>query len=1776
MRGEILKKGKRPAILVVGVATAVFLIVFNVIIPLLQKPIFATTGTSITKSTTSDFDQGTNTNTNTAGDEIKMTPNPRTAWYQTGGTWNYRKKIIIDHTKVPNTDQTDFPVLINLATDAELASHAQADGDDILITSDDQTTKLSHEIESYTTASGALVLWVKIPLLSHTYDTTVYMYYGNASATNQQSVNAVWSNGFLGVYHMNQTSGNLVNSVSASYTGTQSGTTSSTTGQIGSGTNFANGKYTISGLTIPAVVSYSAWFHRTSGAAGNIFSAGGFYSGLTTYWGNISFVYDNTVGSDIHVKSSNAPGAGWNYAAGRQSGSDVAIILNGTKTTAVGAGTSGNGQTNPVIGTWAAWDDFPGDIDEARISSVARSDDWSATEYANQNDPSTFYSLQAETAKTSVNIASNNISTDWYTINSTEQTAWKYRRQITIDHTKVPNTDQSEFPMLVKIVDETDPLFTKAQADGDDILFTNTSGNVKLSHELETFNTTTKELYAWVKIPVLKTATDTVIWLYYGNAAATSQQSATAVWSNGYAMVQHMKDTTTSTTSDSTSNANNGTKKAASDPVESTGKIGNAQTFNGTTSSIRTPDNTSLDVSQTGESFTVSAWIKRNGLQADYTPVFTKVGSGYISAGLGNASLVNRLYDGTNNPSTNSSAIADGSYVYGTYIRNKSDGKLYVYVNGSQDGAGVNDTTGDVSTAGGLGWIGNDREVGYDREYTGDLDEVRVASVARSADWIATEYNNQNSPETFASISKESGYYPVAGTAGWYPSTGSGWSSRQQVTIDHTKVPNTDQTDFPVLIKITNQSNGVFAGAQSDADDILFTSSNGTTKLSHEIETYTTTAGSKALWAWVKVPTLATATDTVLYMYYGNASATSQQNVTDVWSNGYAGVWHLDEASGSFQDSTSNNYDSTYFDRTYGASGKINKAANFATSGSLRVGDVTALNSTQHFTFDRWIYYNEFTHNTYTMLKYTADYAHYLTENINSGTIRLTIDNVSANFGYTNQANSGLTLSSWHHLVWVYDGTGATNADKIKMYVDGSQKSLSFTGTVSSVTSDYTGQSFAFSNGGPRHSLDETRVYSSSVNADWIATEYANQNSPETFMSFSMEASNISYASPTATGGGIIDTTWNGGWGTPNGFASTVTIPTNTSINYQMRSSAVGGSTDGDWTSWYDLGTATTTGTFSVATASMPAGITVGTNRYLQTKAVLASTDGASTPTMSDYTVSYLADVDAPTNPTTTTATVGGTPVTTATWVSSSTSPVFTFSGASDGGAGESGVAGYYIYYGTNASADPATYQAHVGAAGDNQTYNATGSTDGSHYYFRVKTADVAGNVSATATLFDLGFDTTLPTRPTFVASDPAGYTTVNSFDFTWPAGTDPNGAGGGASGVKWYEYKRATDGAWSHTADSATRTVAGVLAYQEGANAFYVRTIDNAGNTSSNYQQVTYYWSGVAPDKPTGLEVTPGVSDINLFTIHWHKPAVAPADPPIVGYYYSINAEPTVGNVTYKASTDDITTIGPDAYATLQGVNTIYVLSVNSAGNLSYEPAYVASATFTCVTVAPPIPTNVSLYDSSDRTLDRWMLTIQWQAGAGQDPSTFNHYAIYRSTDGLGFSLLATTTSTAYIDASGLNNSTTYFYNIKAVDNAGKESAQSSTVSKMPTGNYTTPPTILSGPTVTEIKVTGAKVSWTTDRASSSIVRYSSTPLTTGGTSASTGQFDLVTNHSVTLLGLNPGTVQYFQVQSLDEYRDYSQESAYSGTYSFSTLPAPAISSVKVANITLTTADIS
>ena len=123
------------------------------------------------------------------------------SWFNTA--WDFRKEIVLDHNKVA-ANQTNFPVLVSLGADANLQAHALANGNDILFTAADGVTKLDHQIERYSSVNGQLVAWVRIPALSAATDTTIYMYYGDAAAANQQNATAVWDANTVAVYHLDR------------------------------------------------------------------------------------------------------------------------------------------------------------------------------------------------------------------------------------------------------------------------------------------------------------------------------------------------------------------------------------------------------------------------------------------------------------------------------------------------------------------------------------------------------------------------------------------------------------------------------------------------------------------------------------------------------------------------------------------------------------------------------------------------------------------------------------------------------------------------------------------------------------------------------------------------------------------------------------------------------------------------------------------------------------------------------------------------------------------------------------------------------------------------------------------------------------------------------------------------------------------------------------------------------------------------------------------------------------------------------------------------------------------------------------------------------------------------------------------------------------------------------------------------------------------------------------------------------------------------------------
>jgi len=123
--------------------------------------------------------------------------------------YGHRMQIILKEDMIPGNDPLPgFPCLVS-ATDTILRTQINggvvqfADGKDICFTGQDMLSILDYEIESYDPLNGELIAWVRIPSLSPTQDTELYLYFNNPDALPQWDTVAVWSNQYTAVWHMN-------------------------------------------------------------------------------------------------------------------------------------------------------------------------------------------------------------------------------------------------------------------------------------------------------------------------------------------------------------------------------------------------------------------------------------------------------------------------------------------------------------------------------------------------------------------------------------------------------------------------------------------------------------------------------------------------------------------------------------------------------------------------------------------------------------------------------------------------------------------------------------------------------------------------------------------------------------------------------------------------------------------------------------------------------------------------------------------------------------------------------------------------------------------------------------------------------------------------------------------------------------------------------------------------------------------------------------------------------------------------------------------------------------------------------------------------------------------------------------------------------------------------------------------------------------------------------------------------------------------------------------
>jgi hypothetical protein len=325
---------------------------------------------------------------------------------------------------------------------------------------------------------------------------------------------------------------------------------------------------------------------------------------------------------------------------------------------------------------------------------------------------------------------------------------YRYRQQVTISG-GVPDADLAGFPALVRTTDGANHVFgNTASPLGHDVVFTAADGFTRLPHELEHFATGgASELDAWVKTDMTAGA-PTVLYMYYGGPDAADPY-ATQVWDGNYKMVQHLQETS-GTHVDSTSHGNNGTVSGAT--MDAVGKVDGADSFDGSNDYVSCGSDPSLKI--TGP-LTLEGWMRADELDGALHNIVGFSNSeqrGYKLAW--DNRNTNRIWFCVNDYRT----TPTGGYVYNTLLAYEplsaeewyhiaatyDPTKMEVFVNGESVGTRT-PTSEPGAYDGSLVYIGRWGSFWFD----GQIDEVRISDIARSAEWILANYRLQGSPTDF-------------------------------------------------------------------------------------------------------------------------------------------------------------------------------------------------------------------------------------------------------------------------------------------------------------------------------------------------------------------------------------------------------------------------------------------------------------------------------------------------------------------------------------------------------------------------------------------------------------------------------------------------------------------------------------------------------------------------------------------------------------------------------------------------------------------------------------------------------------------------------------------------------------------------------------------------------------------------------------------------------------------------------------------------------------------
>jgi biopolymer transport protein ExbB len=329
---------------------------------------------------------------------------------------------------------------------------------------------------------------------------------------------------------------------------------------------------------------------------------------------------------------------------------------------------------------------------------------------------------------------------------------WKLRKKITLDTTATGAPISDPIGTGVVLVRLADFQFDAGKDDGSDIRFIAADDKTPLTYHLEKFDNVMGEAFAWVKLPDLKPGTSTTFWLYYGNqgdSSAPGAADAKGTYDSNTTLVYHFAEAAGTAAADATGNGNN-----AQNPGRADGSalIGPGLQLDGKTL-VTIPASSSLNWTA-GESVTWSAWINEAILQPTAAVFTRRDGGNDFAVGVDNGVV---FVDVNGTRSQGGAAITPKTWHHVAAVSDGAKTALYV------DGVVYSSVGAPIPALTSTSLLGGDSAGGTYAGFSGEMDELEIANVARPPGFIKLAAIEQNGDSPNKALTVAQDEQPPAG-----------------------------------------------------------------------------------------------------------------------------------------------------------------------------------------------------------------------------------------------------------------------------------------------------------------------------------------------------------------------------------------------------------------------------------------------------------------------------------------------------------------------------------------------------------------------------------------------------------------------------------------------------------------------------------------------------------------------------------------------------------------------------------------------------------------------------------------------------------------------------------------------------------------------------------------------------------------------------------------------------------------------------------------------------